>query len=406
MLSRQMALVRRLTVSWLPWAVLLTGAALFARTYAARWDARFDDFESLWVAAQQLEQGEVDRLYEHHPGLFDVVSSTNPRHPFVAFPGVAFATRALLPLGFSTAGRLLLVLNALSALAGCLALARWQRLPVTPLGAGLLLLYLSAFEPLRYAAELGQTTPLVFAAVALAVSTRSAPVAGCALAFAAAIKVTPLVFAVLFLAERRWRVLAWCAGALALACGVSVACVGASAHLAFLQTLQRVSAAGLPALNNQSLAAFGLRFGLPLRQVFNGRVYPLPPVARALLAAALAGGAAGVLALYRWRGPHRRYELSAALLTLVALTVTTISWSHYYLLALIPLAVLGTGCLRESALRPLSVPLGFAALLLLHPIAQGPVDVHGNLFANAHLGAAALLFAVALWQLRAPGATP
>ena len=160
--------------------------------------------------------------------------------------------------------------------------------------------------------------------------------AGLVLALAASIKLTPLIFILLFPALRRWRGLAAMIGGLALMAGLGVILAGPDLTLAF--------AARAKDLSEQTiLSRIAYNIGPILLQLLPGDVTILkafpdasfvaltPPVLKALSGAVLLALLALALWLTRHHDPQARaFELATAL-TLIAALAGPIGWIHYYL---------------------------------------------------------------------------
>ncbi|WP_437966270.1 glycosyltransferase family 87 protein [Sorangium sp. So ce260] len=164
-------------------------------------------------------------------------------------------------------------------LAATFAVAAVRRATQAPLGAArrigvptvliALIAFLAWALNLRHSLAMGQVNPLVLvficAALALSLARKDTP-AGLALAVAAGIKVTPLLLAIPWVIERRFRALAGLAAGLAALVLISLPFGAAPAWLEFLERLPRMShGAKIPglfdpaAVPNFSVAGFYAR---------------------------------------------------------------------------------------------------------------------------------------------------
>lgn len=199
---------------------------------------------------------------------------------------------------------------------------------------------LSLTVPTTHALMHNQPTITMGFLILLAAERQAAgrPVAaGVALALAAAIKLTPAAFVLLFLLPLSRRALAaFALAGLALA-GASVGLAGWQAHLDFLAALGAVSGISLMIAINLSLEAALVTLG------GLAGLWPLTaPLPAGIIAPALAtvlarlGGLALMAALiWRWRG---RAQAPLALLLGLAVIVPLagpLGWLHYYVLPLL-----------------------------------------------------------------------
>lgn len=167
--------------------------------------------------------------------------------------------------------------------------------------------------------------------------------AGMALALAAAIKLLPAAFALVFLLDRQWRAAATFAVAGATLALLSVALAGWPAHQAFLASLAEVNGSALLGTVNISLRPAVLALGsalgwLPhpgsdlLLFVYRDEIPAWLAPAIALLAIAIV--AAFGRALAGVRTETRRVVGFFALAILVPL-MGTLGWQHYYVVPLL-----------------------------------------------------------------------
>lgn len=165
--------------------------------------------------------------------------------------------------------------------------------------------------------------------------------AGVALAVAAAIKLTPAAFAVLFLFDRQYRALAAfliMGAALALA---SLLVAGIDLHRDFLASLGRIRTAWLLVPVNVSLRPALLALGsvLGLYPAIDPGVpatilSPVPPVLSALVTLAGAAIAGACLLALRGAPQERRLPLALMVLGIVIPVFGPLGWLHYYMLPL------------------------------------------------------------------------
>lgn len=322
-----------------------------------RWDAWAPDLSAVVIAAALWAEGARDLVYAAPTGFFG--GAPEAWGPMMEHLGVggqeSFAyvypplwVALLAPL--TQAVSVQAVLNAVALvqmplLAGSVALAgrlakpqhwSWSRWVVW----GLAVLSLTA--PAAHAVLHNQPTITVGFLILLTAERLASGrplTAGAVLALAAAIKLTPAVFLLLFLLPPSRRGLAaFLATGLALA-AASLALAGWEAHLQFLQALGTLSGVSLMIAINLSLQTALVTLGavaglwpLPLP-------LPVPAAIAAPLAATLLARVGGLALLgalvWRWRG---RAQAPLALLIGLAVLVPLagpLGWLHYYLVPLL-----------------------------------------------------------------------
>jgi alpha-1,2-mannosyltransferase len=372
---------------------LIGAVVLFVDAFVVDyWGYDASDLEPVVVGGVLLEAGQADHLYDHDPGWFNRLDSpphvdaaralgvrSAPR-PFVMPPAIAVAARPLAGVSYVVLGRILLIANLVAALAALVLLDRHFRLGLlTPLGAAAALVFLHQFEPMRSAAELGQTTPLVFLAIvgAFVLDARDRQVgAGLALAFATALKLTPGLLIVPLLLGRRWRALGAFAAAMAVVLLVGVIGAGAAATATWLGRMVELSGQSFPAFNNQSLGGFLLRFERPMQEVFTWKLFSLAPAYRIASFALLGAGIAVCVWLERRARPELRRDLIWSVCVVLVLAVPSISWNHYYLYALLPAA-----CLVRHRGPAVAVAAGLAMMWRGFGLGSN-LFFHGNLLVS------------------------
>lgn len=339
------------------------------------WNAMPQDLSAVYVAGWLWNHGQPDLIYAIPDGFFgdqaaswDAVTTAIGGPDFFAFPYVypplwavlaAPVTEILGVRGFNNAMLLVQVpmLAASVLLAG--RLARPEKMPFAGwVVAGAVILPLS----LQANVALVQNQPTIMATFLILLAfvcldTGRPVAAGAALALAAAIKLTPAAFALLFLLDRQYRALlafALIGGALGL---FSLALAGIDLHLTFLATVRAIREQALVNAVNVSLlpalmtlgALFGLRPPFDTESTFA----VLSPVPQWLQAGISLAGAIAVIAflvaLKDHPGPMRRLIGLLALSIILAL-FGPLGWLHYYLLPLLLLPALFGLMPRNTAL--------------------------------------------------------
>lgn len=366
------------------------------------WNAMPQDLSAVYVAGWLWQHGQPELIYAIPDGFFgdeakswDAVTTAIAGPDFFVFPYVYPPLWAVLaaPLtdvlgvkGFSNAMLLLHV----PMLAGSVLLAgRLARPRAMPLAAWVAIstLVLSASAQTHLALLQNQPTIMVTFLVLLAFACLDAerPVAaGAALALAAAIKLTPAAFALIFLLDRQYRALAAFALVGAALGLLSLSLAGIDLHLTFLATTHAIRDQALLAAVNTSLlpailalgAAFGFRPPFDtddLIVVFA----PVPGWLPTILSLSAVIAVVAFLAALRNRpAPDRRLVGLLALSIILAL-FGPLGWLHYYLLPLLLLPGLsGLMSLRAATICALAIglisfrPLFSCIYLLPWPVAN------------------------------------
>ncbi|PZP44589.1 MAG: hypothetical protein DI601_11965 [Azospirillum brasilense] len=329
---------------------------------------------------------------------------------FVNLPIVAylFAPFALLP---DKAAAVLFTLIGLAATAGAfLLLARLAGLRGT--GFWLLLLLFAINGPLHNSLKEGNTTHIVLLLLAAGLwllRGRRDVAAGLLLGFAAVIKLPLMLFGLYFLLRRNWGATAGFAGFCGAAGLLSLAIFGWEMHWHWLQlSVLQFSSHPLGAFNVQSVAGFLVRLTEGPAALMDWETLRIPaPLQRmtgtvavgllylTALLACVRGSAQGT----RTGGAEgsRGQDLEYALVLVLAVVSSPLSWSHYYLLMLLPAAFFlapGSALAASPARRALS----WAAILLTTPAVLVIAFANPGLMeAYARFGVSYLLFGGLLW---------
>lgn len=233
--------------------------------------------------------------------------------------------------------------------------------------------------------------------------------AGACFALAAIIKLPLLLFGAYFLGMRQWRAAFGYGLTLATISALSLWYAGLASHVAwYREVIQPLSDKGLTAFNVQSIE------GVLLRLQDDARLYDWTPVAvspdirmAGRLCAALPLGLSCLLFLRRPGTRHREtvyVELSMVLC--LALLVSPISWTHYYLFLLLPLSLYAGNRLPMPGRGGWLAAMTVATLLLAPPVTftEGAVSrglVEKLLLSHYVLGALLLwgVLAYARWRM-------
>jgi hypothetical protein len=324
----------RRVVLW--WAALLAGAAIHGLLWlVSEPPTLFSDFYKAYFPAAEL-------VFRNGPGP-TWVTDDSAAVGFVNIPALVWPFVALVPLGEEHAAWAFFALGAGATAAAFVLLLR---LAGGPSGPALAFLFL-ANGPLVNSLREGNTTHfvllLLIAALLLWRGGRDFA-AGLVLGLAAMIKLPLILLGAYFLLRGRWRIVAGGATAIAAVAALSLATFGLATNLGWYKACVAPFMEGaIAAFNVQSIDGFLMRLVTGANELDNW--FPLKPsiahrVARLAIVAALIIGAVW---LFR-RGAQARPPAGAdahgfrdfSIVMVIALVSTPVSWTHYYLLLLLP----------------------------------------------------------------------
>lgn len=344
-------------------AALLLALLLVTTLAPAQW-ASLPDFDKAYYPAGRKALVAPGTLY-----AAEVVDFVNVPIVALLFMPFALLDESSARLAFSLTGVAAVTLTVVWLARAC-GLTPWAR-------AGVLALVVLS-GPLHYSFALGNAShlllPLLLAVFAADRAGRDAT-AGALLALAAVVKIPLLVLPLHFLLGRRWRALAAFGVTLAGVATLSLALFGLELHRTwFLRCIQPFAQGPLAAYNVQSVD------GLLARLMTEAGRQDWSPVAvgpaflalRSALIALLLGA---VVAACWPRGGVARGGASTLGLSIVltlALLVSPISWTHYYVFLSLPLAFLIGGWIRAPRFRGWLALVAAGALLLSLPVLAAP----------------------------------
>lgn len=286
----------------------------------------------------------------------------------------------------------------------------------------LLLFIFAASGPLHNSLREGNTTHFILLLLVLGLWVLRGNrdfAAGLVFGAAALIKLPLLLLGVYFFARGRWRVAAGGAVVCGVAAALSVLVLGWDLHVFWYEhSIKPFAETPLAAFNVQSVQGFFARLqhgGRFLEDWTPHALHPAVRVASKLAAMLLLLGAAVVMGWPRSRrrghlipvGRDAMIELEACIVLMLAMMVSTVSWSHYYLWLLLPAALLIGGKPPVLASRGLRVAGWVALIGALPPViivhSGNPLvgKAYGCLAVSHYLLSAALLlvvFLVADWR--------
>jgi Glycosyltransferase family 87 len=281
------------------------------------------DFGQEYVLARAIRDGidpyqsvrELGTRYVTPEGNF------NKEHPTPHPPTVGLLA---LPLSFSSYGdaALLWLVIELACLYGCaLLLLRKNREP--PLLGLMVALALIGWPPMTLELGLGQLTlPMLLGILAAQWALQSGHRRLGGALLGATLIVKPLGWPLLLLlaVRREWQALSAAALVVVLSAGAAVVAIGVEHSAGYvLRVLPTLGAMFQTEPTNMALSTVGARVGIAW----------LGPLA-----------AAAVVVLGTWWSGKRTLEVGLAMMTTVSLLASPLSWSFYFVLALVPIGYL------------------------------------------------------------------
>jgi hypothetical protein len=356
----------------------------------------FSDFTQAYYPAGRAILADIPTLY-HRIAACEEAAICG----FVNIPIVAFVFAPLSTFTLPTAQ----LLFALLSLAGVvLTIYMLWSMSEAPLPARCTIAVLFVFNgPLFYSLKEGNLTHfalLLLVAAFVCLDKERDRWAGALLALAAVLKLPLLLLGLYFAIKGRWRVVAGFASALMGVAAASLLYAGWTSHVEwYREAVQPFANKGLSAFNVQSFDAFLLR----LHE--DAKLYDWKPAdvvwQLRMLRYALAAGILGVSCrlFMRTHGPDRKKVefLELSMVLCVALIISPISWTHYYLLLLLPLCLYAGNRLPMPQYGAWLGWMGLCALLISPPVTFVPPmsgfwgQIIVKLFVSHYLAGAVLL---------------
>jgi hypothetical protein len=355
------------------------------------------------------------------------------RHGAGGFVNLPILAYLFAPFGWlppAAAGHLFFILGVLATIAAWQALSRLAGLDRA---RSLLLLFVFAScGPLHNSLREGNTTHFILLLLVLGLGLMRSGrgfTAGLLFGLAALVKLPLLLLGVYFFLTARWRVALGGACICAVAGLASLGVFGLDMHHHWHEhSIKPFAETPLAAFNVQSVQGFVARIQHGGRYLTDWTPHPQHPLARS--ASSLAVGllvlavALGIALSRRARNTRKApatardpADLEFCIVLMLAMMISTVSWSHYYLWLLLPAAFLiggGTPALAPQAVRFSGWAALAAALppvVLVHFANSKLASLHARLLVSHYLIAAGLLlglflFAICRDSLRKPDAPP
>lgn len=367
----------------------------------------FSDFSQAYYPAGQAIVQDVSRLYDRLPGCEESAICGFVNIPVVAF---LFAPLSLLSLERAQVAFALLSWGCIAAslyyLVVLTAATGWRRWAIATLFV--------VNGPLLYSVREGNLTHVVLLLIVLTFVCveRNAEVwAGVFVACAVVIKLPLGLLGAYFVFKGRWRVAFGLVLTLLAFIGTSLLSAGWESHVTwYRESILPFASKSLAAFNVQSVDGFLLRLraGSPLYDWT-----PVPVDGSLRLARTVLVGLFLVMSGILLRGSavgdsKNVHYLDLCAVLCLALILSPISWTHYYLFLLVPFCLYVGGRLPVQQSRNWSLGMVTCMLLVSPPVMfVNPSwgGITGKIFISHYVFGAVLLWALlclARWRNRAP----
>jgi alpha-1,2-mannosyltransferase len=332
------------------------------------------DFAAYYLAAHAIRGGEDP----YDPAVLARLAASHgvsAHTPYIYPPLLAVAIQPLASLSYPLAAAIWLALSAAALVAALVLLRSIVDIPDRLFPFAVAAVFV--LPAVHYTLELGQINHFILLLVVAAAVHTSPRWSGILIGAAAALKVFPAVFAVVFLRPKHFGAAAAAVLAAALATIASAAYASGTLDAWIRNVAPAINGERMVTPNNQSLEAVSARLFAPhtFEAIAVSPSVPatinLPPLVNAPGYASVIARATGLLvigltagALVVARdvpGAMARYA-RFALVTATVLIVLPVVWDHYYVLLLLPAAVLYQRGDRRLRLALLTA----AALILFH----------------------------------------
>ena len=366
-------------------AALAVAVLLFAWTMVdAGWRGEGHDLLPTVVAGRLVATDRVSHLYAHDPAYYNQVHDPEFRRatselgssyestPFVYPPLIAYAMQFGSAMPFDSMMLLWTLLSTLFLLIGFSCTVRVYVPSANPAWLAVLFLALCAYEPLLYGLWLGQTTSLVFALTMGGIALQREErwlAAGCCVALAAFVKLTPIVIALVWLWRGPRRAATYCAAVLIGLWGVSIALMGTAVTVEYVQRVNEIRRVALVSYNNHSVLGFLSRFeAAPVERLQWRMLVPSSAASVAQVAVLATLAALAIVAFRRLpaRAGDQRRMFVEGMAFLAMLLVPNIAWTHYFVF-LVPVAAIVLA-MRRPGDASSTVLTGLAIALCCRPL--------------------------------------
>jgi hypothetical protein len=306
---------------------------------------------------------------------------------FVNLPVLGYLFLPLALIERATAGWIFLGIGAAASLATALLLARWLDLRGNK--SALLILLFAANGPLVNSLREGNTTHIIgllLVASLILICAGRPFLAGVLVGFCALVKLPLMLFCAYYVIQRRWRIAAGAALAIAILVLLSFLLFGAAINIGWYDKCVAPYLSGVVgAFNVQSIDAFLLRLSTGETLLWDWDPVEVS-LAHRIIRYLVGGSMLAATLFLMWRANHRKLPLATTdrgrlaalefvLVLNLALVTSPLAWVHYYLLLLMPAALLMGGRLPADGDPPATRWLIYGGLMLASmPVANPDLD--------------------------------
>jgi alpha-1,2-mannosyltransferase len=321
---------------WMRWAwwivsVLVVGIIGW---FAGR-DLNWFDFTDAYYAAGRAALTDLNQLYSTEISVFG----------FVNFPLLAYLFVPFGLLSNQIAGQLFYSLGYISII----PLAYWL-IKVAELNGWrmwFMLAILTINDPLEYSLDIGNSTHFIMVAILISlwwVKQGKDWLAGILLGFSGLMKLSFIPSLAYFFVRRRWRVVAGGLLIAGLAIVLSLLLIPSSLNMEWLdKAVLSTAGTSIAADNNQSLSGVLARHLISGSDVFSWEALPPEPVFSLVLRISMLLLYLPILIILfiDWKSQltPNQYIFEFLIVFMCSLLTSPVSWTHYYMFCLIPIAI-------------------------------------------------------------------
>ena len=324
-----------------------------------------DDWSSIWIGGKIVSDGNLHLLYDYWEHDFtrwseevwsayvSPYSDYRYPHPYVHVPILAGIMAPLTQLISFKSSLFVFTAFSVAALPILVASSYYivRRTPISWRLLSVITAIVMVSQPALFGLELGQTTPLIMAAVAygIAAAHHRPVIAGIWIGIVGIIKLSPLALIVVFFIYRRRAAVAATVTAVVGFAG-SVLIMGVDVFRYWIETLRELGSASIVVDVNLSLKSQLMERSVD-RYAIPGE-YLYAPIAETPTRVAVASLTLmfGLLMLVGIRWIHDfkgSYEVLAVGGYSTAVVVASIYWTHYALVLVMPLVYIGVAVYRS-----------------------------------------------------------
>lgn len=394
---------KRVTVAFLFTLLLLhcLGSFYIKLANISSADGYRADFIAYYTAAALIERGETTEIYVEVKDDFSVVTSGKyfevakqvgfPFSPtrFLYLPIFATPFRLLTQFPFATAARIWLTINLI-----CIFFIIYLEWYFTkgflhPVQRLVVIAALNLYSyPLLYALTLGQTSILIYLIICLIfyfTLKNYEVLAGIFLGIITALKFSPLLFIIYFLYRKKYKLVSFCFLTIVSIFLASLIIYGIPLHGIYFDYLMEFSSMGIVGVSNQSIEAILLRLFTQntILYYYPVKIPILPAIIRYTLIVILLGSVYRCIKREKNSNHHQTYPLEFSAVALCMLLIPSISWLHYFSVAILSIILISAYYLENYPTgKYISIPVVaiIYAMIAFHPDYTFYVNTYGQGF--------------------------